>query len=85
MLPLIYREALMRAAEVGEKNSTERLAAVEAATERLKGLVPQYFFQGDKDPALKQRVFHHQPHSMSWSGTAVNAHKAWGGKDLSLK
>ena len=85
MLPLIYREALMQAAEFGEKNSTERLERIEAVTAKLKELVPQFFYMHDKDPALKTRVFQNQPRSASWSGTAVTTHNAWLGKSWSVK
>jgi hypothetical protein len=85
MLPLIYREALMKAAEFGEKDSTERLERINEVTTRLKELVPQFFYMHDKDPALKVRVFQNQPRSAAWSGTAVTAHNAWLGKTWSVK
>ena len=85
MLPLIYREALMQAAEFGEKNSTERLERIEAVTTKLKELVPQFFYMHDKDPALQERVFQHQPRSGAWSGTAITARNAWLGRAWSVK
>lgn len=85
MLPLIYRESLMKAAEFGEKNSAECLERIEEVTTRLKDLVPQFFYMHDKDPTLKTRVFQNQPHSVSWSGTARTSHKAWAGKTWSVK
>ena len=65
MLPNHYRALLIEAAE------TKNLDRIEFVIERVKQLSPKHFFTSDRDPAMKQRVFQHQPLSAAWSGTAV--------------
>lgn len=77
MLPLHYRSVLIDASKFGEEGSPERLARIEAVTERIRGLVPQFFYIGDHDPAMKDRVFHHKPFSLHWSGSANTTHTAY--------
>ncbi len=57
---------------------TKNEKQINTVIKKLKELSPQNFFHGDQDPALKERVFFHEPNSAFWSGKAISKEKAYG-------
>ena len=57
---------------VAETKNEKQITLV---TKKIRELSPHNFFHGDQDPALKERVFFHEPNSEFWSGKAISKEK----------